>query len=84
MFFGVLPRQISTFDLPISFGEVMTLGENDSAIVVENNKNKLKCILHYFSSVLREKEKTIVESTEFVAFQRFRMSLKLSALYPHN
>lgn len=29
MFFGILPRQIATYDLPISFGEIMTLGEND-------------------------------------------------------
>ena len=26
MFFGILPRQIATYDLPISFGEIMTLG----------------------------------------------------------
>ena len=55
MFFGLLPRQISTYDLPISFGEIMTLGENDSALVIENKKSKLRCVLHYFSSMLREK-----------------------------
>jgi hypothetical protein len=34
MFFGVLPRQIATYDLPISFGHIMMLGENDSALII--------------------------------------------------
>lgn len=55
MFFGMLPRQISTFDLPISFGEIMIIGENDSALATENKLQKLKCLLHYFSNILREK-----------------------------
>jgi hypothetical protein len=34
MFYGLLPRQIATYDLPISFGEIMTVGENDSALAI--------------------------------------------------
>jgi hypothetical protein len=82
MFFGLLPRQISTYDLPISFGEIMTVGENDTALAIENKLAKLKCLLHYFSSVMREKETQIKNSVEFIAFQRFRYSLKTEALYP--
>jgi hypothetical protein len=84
MFFGILPRQISTYDLPISFGEIMTIGENDSAITIENKIAKLKCVLHYFSNILREKEDKIKNSVEFIAFQRFRVNLKAEALYPQN
>lgn len=84
MFFGVLPRQIATYDLPISFGEIMTLGDNDSAIAVSNKLAKLKCLLHYFSCVLREKETQIKNSVEFAAFQRFRFSLRSEALYPQS
>lgn len=82
MFLGLLPRQISTFDLPISFGELMTIGENDSALAVENKLAKLKCVLHYFSSILRTREKEIKNCVEFIAFQRFRVSLKAAALFP--
>ena len=32
MFLGLLPRQIATFDLPISFGGIMNLDKNDSAV----------------------------------------------------
>lgn len=62
MFLGVLPRQIATYDLPISFGHIMMLGENDSALIIQNKKAKLRSVLHYFSAVLREKEATIKNS----------------------
>jgi hypothetical protein len=62
IFLGVMPPQISTYDLPISFGEIMTIGDNDTVITIDNKKNKLKCLLHYFSAVLREKEETIEKS----------------------
>lgn len=84
MFLGLLPRQISTYDLPISFGEIMTVGENDSVTVINNKQSKLRCILHYFSSILREKEEKIKNCVEFISFQRFRISLKLEALYPQS
>jgi len=63
MFMGIMWPQISTYNLPISFGEVMTIGSNDTVINVDNKKNKLKCLLHYFSAILREKEQTIENST---------------------
>lgn len=60
----------------------MTIGENDSALAVENKLAKLKCVLHYFSSILRTREKEIKNCVQFIAFQRFRVSLKAAALFP--
>jgi len=62
----------------------MTIGSNDSALVIENKKSKLRCLLHYFSSILRVKEQTIKSSVEFIGFQRFRVELKSSTLYPQD
>ena len=62
----------------------MTIGTNDSALVIENKKSKLRCLLHYFSAVLREKEENIKSSVEFIGFQRFRVELKHTALFPQD
>ena len=55
MFLGILMRQIPAILLPISFGEIMMVGETDRQLSLDNKFNKLKCLLHYFSAILRDK-----------------------------
>ena len=76
MFMGVLPRQIPTYDLPITFGQIMTIGQNDSVLLIENKKNKLRCLLHYFAAVLRDKDKSIESCGEYFVFERYRFGIK--------
>lgn len=62
MFLGILMRQIPASELPITFGEIMMVGESDLQHSLDNKLNKLKCLLHYFSGILRDKENTIEAS----------------------
>ena len=58
----------------------MCLDGNDSKIAIDNKTAKLKCLLHYFSGILREKEdkgKSIKRSVEFIAVQRIQKCLKM-------
>ena len=64
MVLGVLPRQIATFDLPATFGEIMMAGKSDPTKLTDNKEAKLKCLLHYPSAILRDHEHTIEGSGE--------------------
>ena len=55
MFLGILMRQTPAHELPIAFGEIMMVGEADLQHPLDNKFNKLKCLLHYFSAILRDK-----------------------------
>ena len=82
MILGVLPRQIATFDLPVTFGEIMMIGSNDPVRITDNKEAKLKCLLHYPSAILRYREDAIKSSGEVLEFRRSRMRLKMEMLCP--